>query len=63
MQNLNFETWFEEVKQNAIDDYGFSRSETEHFQDKNWKQFYEQGCTPFEAVLQHLKKAFKHYNG
>lgn len=63
MANQEFEQWFEELKENAKNDFGYSQSEIENFQPKNWKTYYEQGLTPFESVIQHLKKAFKHQNG
>lgn len=58
-----FANWFELVKENAIADFGYSESETLSFSQKNWRHLYESGFTPFESVVQHLKKEFKHQNG
>lgn len=63
MSNEDFEQWFEEAKETAIADFGYSKTETLNFSSKNWKEYCDQGLTPFEAVLQHLKKIFKHQNG
>lgn len=59
----DFDQWFEELRENAKNDFGYSQHETENFQTKNWKSYYEQGLTPFESVMQHLKKSFKRQNG
>lgn len=58
-----FKSWFETVKENAIEDFGFTVDETNNFSEKNWKQFYEQGLTPFESVVQQLKNKFNFHNG
>lgn len=63
MIHQEFEQWFSEVKENAIADFGYSELETENFNSKTWRQYYDLGLTPFESLVQHLKKAFKHQNG
>jgi hypothetical protein len=63
MAQQEFEQWVEELKENAISDFGYSKSETENFNLKNWKKYYEQGLSPFESIIQYLKSAFKHQNG
>jgi hypothetical protein len=63
MINQEFEQWFEELKENAKNDFGYSKLETENFQSKNWKSYYEQKLTPFESIIQYLKTAFRHQNG
>lgn len=63
MKHDTFETWFIEVKDSAIADFGYSIWEIDNFQEKFWKEYFEQGLTSFEAIMQHLKKIFKHHNG
>jgi len=63
MTQQDFGQWFKELKENAVADFGYTETETSNFSEKSWKQYYEQGLTPFEAVVQHLKKIFKHQNG
>ncbi len=58
-----FKSWFEQVQQNALDDFGFTLAEVNNFNQRNWKHFYEQGLTPFEAVVQQLKNKFNFQNG
>jgi len=59
----DFKQWFEDAKKNAISDFGYSEMETLNFSEKVWRQYYDYGLTPFESVLQHLKKIFQHQNG
>lgn len=60
---MEFEQWFNELKENAISNFGYSKTETENFNSKNWKQYYDNGLTPIESISQYLKNIFKHQNG
>ena len=60
---LEFKNWFVSVKEEAIEHFGYTETEVSNFSQKNWIDFFDQGLTPFEAVMQYLKKVFKHQNG
>ena len=62
MIQQEFETWFEEIKENAIENFGYSPTEILSFNPKNWIQYYEIGMTPFESILQHLSNKAKKSN-
>jgi len=61
MINQEFEQWFEEVKNNAVEDFGYTTTEASNFDSKNWINYYDLGLTSFEALIQHLKKVSKHH--
>jgi len=63
MIHKEFTEWFEEIKENAVADFGYSKFEAENFTQNIWMPYYELGLTPFESIMQHLKKIFKHQNG
>ena len=60
---MGFNEWFEAAKESARVDFGFSERETDNFQEKNWKVFYDKELSPFEGVSQYLKNLFKKHNG
>lgn len=57
-----FEEWFEELKENAKNDFGYSITEIDNFSEKIWRPYYFKGLTPFESITNHLKEIFKHHN-
>lgn len=63
MIHKEFEAWLEDTKKSAVEDFGYSEAEVSAFTAKIWGQYYDQGLTPFESILQHLKKSFNHQNG
>lgn len=63
MLEKEFEPWFEQVKESATNDFGFTKSEVSSFAEKNWKLYHKKGFDPFYAVTQYLKDLFKHQNG
>lgn len=62
MIEKQFEEWFEELKENAKNDFGYSEYEIEKFSPKTWNTYFEKGLSPFESISSHLKNIFKHHN-
>ncbi len=62
MIEKQFEEWFEELKENAKNDFGYSEYEIETFSERFWKSYFEQGMSPFESISTYLKDIFKHHN-
>ncbi len=60
---MEFKIWFEQVKQNAVDDFGFTTNEVDNFNEKNWIPLWEKSFTPFESIVEQLRKKFKYQNG
>lgn len=60
---MEFNEWFESAKESAKVDFGFSESETENFNERNWKIFYDKNLSPFEGVSQYLKNLYKKHSG
>lgn len=56
---MSFEEWFDAAKESAQKDFGFSDRETDNFNEKNWRGFYEKELSPFEGVSAYLKMLFK----
>jgi hypothetical protein len=63
MTQQDFDIWFEDVKKCAIEDFGYTEIEVSNFSIKNWKPYFAQDLTAFEAMVQYLKKIFKHHHG
>jgi hypothetical protein len=63
MIEKQFEEWFEEIKENAKNDFGYSEYEIEKFTSKTWSPYFEKGLSPFESISNHLKEIFKNHNG
>lgn len=62
MPDKDFDTWFEEVKENAKEDFGYTENEISNFSSKNWKEYYYKNISPFEAIMAHIKRTFKQQN-
>lgn len=62
MIEKQFNEWFEELKENAKNDFGYSEYEIEKFNFKTWNPYFIKGISPFEAISNHLKTIFKHHN-
>lgn len=62
MLQQEFEKWFEEVKEAAIEDFGYSQNEVNSFNHKHWREYYDLGLSPFEAIMSRLKTIFKKQN-
>lgn len=60
MVEKQFYEWFEEIKENAKNDFGYSEYETEKFNERFWKSYFDQGLSPFESISTYLKDIFKH---
>lgn len=56
---MEFTEWFEAAKESAREDFGFSKNETDNFNEKNWIPFYEKNISPFEGVSSYLKNLYK----
>ena len=59
---MEFKIWFEQVKQNAVN-FGFTDNEISSFNEKNWIPLWEKDITPFESIVEQLRKKFKYQNG
>lgn len=62
MDTEKFKNWFEVVKETAIEDFGFTESEINHFIEKTWLPFYEKNFAPIEAINEYLGTLFKFQN-
>jgi hypothetical protein len=62
MLQQEFEKWLEEVKQVAVEDFGYSQNEVNNLNHKHWNEYYNLGLSPFEAIIQHLTIVFNHQN-
>jgi hypothetical protein len=45
---MTFESWMVELKRVAVEEFGYSRPED--FDPDYWKEQYEEGMSPFEAL-------------
>lgn len=60
MEQSEFNSWFEEVKKNAIEEFGYSENEANNFSEKNWEKFFNKNLKPNEAIHQYLKGLFNY---
>jgi len=60
MEQNEFTSWFEEVKKNAIEEFGYSDQEVSNFSEKNWNKFFQKNLKPNEAIHQYLRELFNY---
>lgn len=60
MEQIEFNSWFEEVKKNAVEEFGYNENEINNFSEKNWEKFFKKNLSPTEAIHEYLKELFNY---
>lgn len=51
-----FEDWYEKLKRQAVELFGYSQQTVDSFDEKFWKEYYLDGFTPKDALQEEAEK-------
>lgn len=47
-----FDVWYDKLKKQAVELFDYSEEDVERFDEKLWKEYYLDGFTPKDALLE-----------